>query len=166
MLINKILRSQGRTVITKAGLLRLLRTKETKHIPDCNENSLGYDLCHAKWIIKKVKKHETYSQNLYAALCNNQFIKYPECWAILREESWQCSWVQAVTIIANMRGNDDHLYWLGSGIAISGTGITMQERPKIFSFENFFYNRTFLREGTVSKEVEKDLKKLGWIVKT
>jgi len=59
--------------------------------PEWQKNNLEYDLRSTDWILEKVRADETYSQNLYAALCNNEFQKL-DVIPILKEEKWSCSW--------------------------------------------------------------------------
>ena len=111
--------------------------EQTAHKP----YSLELELMTCEWILEKVKD-ESYAQNLYAALCNNQFIKN-EVFPILREEAWSCTWRYAGGIIANMLGEGDYLDWYCSGIGDK--------------------NEKFVGEGYVTDEIRTDLLKLGWI---
>lgn len=104
--------------------------------PIQQKNNLEYDLLTTHWILEKVRKNETYAQNLYAALCNNDFTKN-EVIPILKDEIWHCSWRYAGGIIADMRQEGDYIDWYCSG-----------------------------NEGTITDEIKKDLLKLGWIVVT
>ena len=103
--------------------------------------NLEHDLYNTVWICKKVMEDDTYAQNLYAAMCNVQFQKL-EVVPILKEEFWSCSWRYAGAIIANMRGEGDYLNWYCSGIYQDSNG--------------------HVPEGTITKEIREDLKKLGW----
>lgn len=107
------------------------------------ENNLEYDLRSTDWICKKVKDSEVYAQNLYAALCNNDFQKL-EVIPILKEETWGCSWRYAGGIIADMREEGDYIDWYCSGIG--------------------YHNEQFVGEGVVTDEVLDDIKTLGWIL--
>ena len=111
--------------------------EQTAHKP----YSLELELMTCEWILEKVKD-ESYAQNLYAALCNNQFIKN-EVFPILKEEAWSCTWRYAGGIIANMLGEGDYLDWYCSGIGDK--------------------NEKFVGEGYVTDEIRTDLLKLGWI---
>ena len=103
--------------------------------PEWQKNNLEYDLRTTDWILDKVRGCHYYAQWLYAALCNNDFIKN-EPWTILKEETWACSWRYAGGIVANMRESGDYIEWYCSG-----------------------------QEGTVTDEVRTDLLRLGWIIK-
>lgn len=110
------------------------------------KNNLEYDLRSTDWILKKVRASDDYAQNIYAALCNNEFMKLAVV-PILKEETWSCSWRHAGGIVADMLEKGDYIDWYCSGINDGG-------------------NRTngYVPESVVTIEVREDLKKLGWIV--
>ena len=110
--------------------------------PESRVNSLEYDLRTTDWILQKVRESEVYAQNLYAAMCNSDFIKN-DVWPVLKEEKWSCSWRYAGGIVADMREEGDYVDWYCSG-----------------------YSKTegFVPECTVTDEIREDLLKLGWIV--
>ena len=60
-----------------------------------NKPNLEADLLKTEYIVNKCKSSEVYSQNLYAALCNNRFFK--------DNEEWTCSWRYAGGIVADLR---------------------------------------------------------------
>jgi hypothetical protein len=104
-----------------------------------NKNDLEKDLLQTTWIVEKCKNSETYSQNLYAALCNNRFFKH--------NEEWTCSWRCSGGIVAEMRDcNEDYLHWYCSGIVSK-------------------HIIDIVGEGFVTDEIRTDLAKLGWIIK-
>jgi hypothetical protein len=113
------------------------------------ENNLEYDLRSTDWICAKAKDSEAYAQNLYAAMCNNDFQKN-EMMPILKGQTWGCSWRHAGGIIADMREEGDYIDWYCSGI--KGDGGSDKEPSD------------FVGEGHVTDEVRADLKKLGWVV--
>lgn len=117
--------------------------------PEWKKNNLEYDLRTTDWILEKVRTSDRYAQNLYAAMCNNDFIKN-DVWPILQEEVWGCSWRYAGGIIADMRQDSDYMEWYCSGIG-GPTGDMEQEG--------------YLPESCVSDEIRDDLLKLGWIVR-
>ena len=43
--------------------------------PNWQKDNLEYDLRSTEWILEKARGDEIYAQNLYAALCNNDFTK-------------------------------------------------------------------------------------------
>lgn len=123
--------------------------------PDWAKNNLEYDLRSTDWILEKVRSNRTYAQNLYAALCNNDFQKLDTV-PILKEETWSCSWRYAGGIIADMREEGDYIDWYCSGIRDTGDdneGIDVK-----------FNSQRYVDEGFVSKEIYQDLLKLGWKV--
>ena len=111
-------------------------------------NSLEYDLRTTDWILEKVRNSEFYAQNLYAAMCNTDFIKN-DIWQVLKEEKWSCSWRYAGGIIADMRQEGDYMDWYCSGSGWMDDEGNMKPR---------------VGEGIVTDEIRDDLLKLGWIV--
>ena len=120
--------------------------REQEQDPEWQKNNLEYDLRNTEWIIKKVKDSEVYAQNLYAAMCNNQFIKL-DLWQLLKEEYWTASWRYAGGIVADILDEGDYMDWYCSGYA-GPTGEMTREG--------------YLPEGIVSEEIEDDIKTLGW----
>jgi hypothetical protein len=99
---------------------------------------LEKDLFKSDTIVEKCKHSDVYSQNLYAALCNNRFF--------YNDEEWTCSWRYAGGIIADLRSNgEDYMDWYCSGIG----GL----------------NQNYVGESVVTDEIRLDLMKLGWVVK-
>lgn len=111
--------------------------------PEWQKDNMEYDLRSTDWILAKVRSSESYAQNLYAAMCNNDFIKN-DVWPRLKEEYWSCSWRYAGGIIADMRGAGDYIDWYCSGYSDSPG---------------------FVKECEVTDEIRDDLLKLGWIVR-
>lgn len=120
--------------------------REQELDPLWQKNNLEYDLRNTEWIVDKAKANQVYAQNIYAALCNNQFIKL-DAWQILKEEYWSASWRYAGGIVADILDEGDYMDWYCSGIGgpTGDMGVS-----------------GYLPEGIVSKEVEKDLLELGW----
>jgi hypothetical protein len=102
------------------------------------ENNLEYDLRSTDWILQKARNSKSYAQSIYAALCNNEFIK--------NGKVWSCSWRYAGGIVANMRIEGDYLDYYCSGIGVFDDGPSTPE-------------------GEVTDEVREDFLKLGWSVK-
>ena len=113
------------------------------------KNNLEYDLRSTKWICDKAKASEAYAQNIYAALCNQDWQKN-EVWPLLKGETYSCSWRYAGGIVADMREEGDYINWYCSGIR-GEQGIDYE--PPL----------TFVSEGTVTEEIREDFFKLGWI---
>lgn len=99
-------------------------------------------------LIAKIRKEEIYAQNLYAALCNNEFAP-KDCWAILSNLKWNCSWRYAADMIADIRNDESYMDWYCSGTGFMGTDFT-----------------GFVEESFVTDEIQQDLDKMGWIVLT
>jgi hypothetical protein len=118
--------------------------------PEWQKNNLEYDLRSTAWILEKVRASDTYAQNLYAAMCNMQFQKI-DVWPLLKGETWGCSWRHAGGIIADMQEKGDYIDWYCSGI---GEGLGNGDKDG---------TKGYVPEGTVTEEVEKDLKTLGWM---
>jgi hypothetical protein len=116
--------------------------------PEWQKNNLEYDLRKTEWVVTRTKEDLVYAQNLYAALCNNQFVKN-EVFPILKGDYWSCSWRYAGGILADMRNEGDYMdyYCSGSGGPTGDMG-----------------SAGYLPEGVVSETIEEDLKKLGWLV--
>jgi hypothetical protein len=115
--------------------------------------NMEMDMNDAQWFKDKVRKNKYYAQNLYAALCNNEFQKL-DVLPILKEETWSCSWRHAGGIVSQICGEGDYLNWYCSGI---------QDFSKDHEDTNFYPGR-HVSEGTVTDEIRKDLQKLSWIV--
>jgi hypothetical protein len=126
------------------------------------ENNLEYDLRSTKWICDKVKAREEYAQNLYAALCNNDFQKL-EVWPLLKGQTYSCSWRYAGGIVADMQEKGDYIDWYCSGIrggdVLDDAELTDEQRARIE-----WYDKHFVGESVVTDEICEDLKKLGWKV--
>ena len=113
-------------------------------------NNLEYDLRSSQYIKEKCTA-DYYAQNLYAALCNNDFIKN-SVWPILKEEVWSCTWRYAGGIIADIQEQGDYIDWYCSGIR--GSDLESEDD-----------HTRYVSEGTVTDEIRNDLLYIGWIVK-
>ena len=129
------------------------RVEEQEQSEEWRKLNLEADLRSTDWILAKVRESDTYAQNLYAALCNNDFQK-KEVWSVLKDETWSCSWRYAGGIIADMRREGDYINWYGLGI---GDGLGNGDGDG---------SKGYVSEGIVTEEIENDLNKLGWIVVT
>jgi hypothetical protein len=127
--------------------------KSRESDPNWQVDNLEYDLRTTQWIVDKVKSSDQYAQNLYAALCNNDFQR-AEVWPILTDKFWSCSWRYAGGIVANMREEGDYINWYCSGIG-DGLGNGDSDGTK-----------GYVGESVVTDEIKDDLAKLGWIVIT
>jgi hypothetical protein len=121
-----------------------------------NHPSLEQDLLSCSWLVEKVKCSTIYAQNLYAALCNNEFQKL-EVVPILTEKKWSCSWRYAGGIVADLRCEGDYIDWYCSGINYSF--ISDEEH----TLSNTVYNNNdYVSEGVITEEIHNDLLKLRW----
>ena len=152
---NRLLPLQNKLLVhpddeTAVGLINLYTTayyhKERLEESEVwMKNNLEYDLRSSEYIAEKCKV-DTYAQNLYAALCNNDFMRN-EMWPILKEETWGCSWRYAGGIIADILQRGDYLDWYCSGIMSEAT-----------------YVPGYVAESFVTDEIREDLLSIGWIV--
>ena len=122
------------------------------------EHDLETDLSKTSWIVDKIRNDDIYAQNLYAALCNNQFQK-SEIWPILKDEVWSCSWRYAGGVIADIREQGDYMDWYCSGMG--GLATYDAEENK-----EFMSKMNYVPEGAVTDAIKQDLHKLGWNIVT
>ena len=124
----------------------LVRKREAD--PEWQKNNLEYDLRSTKWICDRAKSNKTYAQNLYAAMCNQDWQRN-DVWPLLKGETWTCSWRYAGGIVAHMREEGDYIDWYCSGI---------QGEP-----DEDWVDLGHVPEGTVTDEIREDFFKLGWL---
>lgn len=115
--------------------------------PEWQKDNMEYDLRTSKVMVDKVRTNDSYAQNLYAAMCNNEFQKN-DVFPILTDKRWSCSWRYAGGILADMTGMGDYMDYYCSGI-----GPTDSDTYK-----------NFVAESVVTDEIRKDLFDLGWVV--
>lgn len=108
-------------------------------VPDSSYN-FEQDLLASELITKKAKESEVYCQHLYAALCNNQFVK-DEIFEVLKESHTRFSWRYAGGVVANIRRQGDYLDWYCSSLG---------------DYDNA------VAEGTVTEEIKSDINSIGW----
>jgi hypothetical protein len=128
-----------------------LSEQQREQDPAWQKDNLEWDLRSTDWILEKARSSDRYAQNIYAALCNNDFIKR-EMWPILKDQRWSCSWRYAGGIVADMLGKGDYIDWYMSGMG--GLSYDPDESCK----------EGYVPEGTVTEEIEDDLFKLGWLL--
>jgi hypothetical protein len=135
------------------NLYKSARQQDEENMVDTKwqKDNMEYDLRSTDWMLAKVRESDTYAQNLYAAICNNDFCKR-EMWPILKEEYWSASWRHAGGIIADMREEGDYIDWYCSGI---GDGLGNGDATGI---------KGYVSESVVTEEIKDDLYKLGWLV--
>lgn len=133
------------------------REKNKWDDPKSKENNLEWDLVTTDWILDKARASESYAQNIYAALCNNDFQKL-DVLPILKEQTWGCSWRSAGGIVADMRQQGDYIDWYCSGI---GGQIADYENGET---DDQWRARTgYVPEGKITEEIREDFQKLGWV---
>ncbi len=110
--------------------------------------NLERDIRGTDWIVSKVRQREIYAQNLYAALCNNEYVPQ-DVWGILKNIHWDCTWRYAASIVADIREDDSYIDWYCSGTGFQGTDFT-----------------GFVEESYVTEEVESDFNQIGWLLTT
>ena len=123
--------------------------------PAWAEYNLEYDLRTTDWILAKVRASDNYAQNLYAAMCNNDFQRL-DVYPILANQTWSASWRHAGGIIADMQERGDYIDWYCSGIRNDG----YQEDLDTIAPDSY------VSEGVVTDQIESDLQRLGWRVIT
>ena len=119
-----------------------LKDDQQKQFMEEFKKTFEYSLRTSDIMCEKVL-NDCYAQNLYAAICNNDFVKD----GITNYYSWRA----AGRIIANMREQGDYIDWYCSGITPEDTPAEQAAR-----FENY------VNEGTVTPEVQTDIERLGW----
>jgi len=107
---------------------------------------LAKDLLHSEIIRDKAQTNSRYAQNLYAALCNNDFCKPRQS-----PVSWCCGWYQAADIIVTLAGYGSRMDWCYSGV----------DAGDFDSYDNASRGG-HVQEGFVTDEVMRDLDTLGW----
>lgn len=134
------------------------RDNEKEVDPEWRNDNLEWDLRTTEWILEKVRTSDSYAQNIYAALCNNGFIKL-DVIPILTEKEWSCSWRYAGGIVANMRQEGDYIDWYCSGIG----GVNAEYDAKETA-EEWSRRTGFVPEGRITDEIRADFQRLGWAV--
>lgn len=109
--------------------------------------NLEYDLRNSHEIVCKICEYDVYAQNVYAALCNNDFAP-KDVWAILKNLTWNCSWHYASELVASIR-REPQLQWYYTG------------KPEFVS-----QSTGYVPESVITPEVHSDLDQLGWVVLT
>jgi hypothetical protein len=135
--------------------------------------SLSNDMRSCKWFLEKID-NDRYAQNVYAALCNNEFIKVTfndtppteeQLCDLLSgkfDDAWSVSWRGAGRVISELQGRGDYMSWYCSGITevypISQDTSNENDSQKSDDLES----RKAVPEGCITDEVMSDLRRLGW----
>ena len=137
---------------------------EQEEDPMWKKDNMEYDLRSTDWMLAKVRESRIYAQNLYAAICNNDFQKL-DVMPILKDERWSASWRYAGGIIADMRQEGDYIDWYCSGIRNNDPLLPGEWEGWTLEQQTFYKEgEAFVPESMVTDEIREDLKKLGWIV--
>lgn len=164
---NYLERCEADGVAPNENYIELYRGDDRREIEKQDEwkiNNLEYDLRSTEWICNKAKAREEYAQNIYAALCNQDWQRN-DVWPLLKGQTWSCSWRYAGGIVADMREEGDYMNWYCSGIR----GNASEDDLKNFTAEERqrydWMQTAFVSEGYVTDEIREDFFKLGWIPK-
>ena len=118
--------------------------------------SMQTDMMESAWFRNKVKASKSYAQNLYAAMCNNEFQKQ-DVWEVLTDNTWGCSWRAAGGVVATLRDcGEDYMDYYCSGMGAWGD---WTKDPGAYLKET-----GYVSESTVTDEIREDLLRLGWCV--
>lgn len=126
-------------------------------------DNLEYDLRTNEDLCLKAKHNEQFAQNLYAAMCNNEFIKN-QPWNILQDKRWSCSWRHAGGIISDMIQSGDYIDWYCSGILNDISDEEYSQMSKTEQERYIWVKNNYVSESYITDEVRDELHKLGWIV--
>lgn len=108
-----------------------------------NQYNMSQDIKSNFDLTQKIKNSQSYAQNMYAAMCNNNFVKISE----QNNYSWSCSWRSSGRTIADIRGDGtDYADWYCSGMAEMGALAVCGYVP----------------ESYITEEIADDLYKIGW----
>jgi hypothetical protein len=131
--------------------------------PAARINNMEYDLLTTDWILEKVRADDAYAQNLYSAICNNDFIKM-DIIPILKEETWSASWRSAGGIVADMQQKGDYIDWYCSGIRdISHKDDDTSDYTEE-QLARLEITKRYVPEGCITDEIRNDLQSLGWAI--
>jgi len=139
------------------------RRREQEATDEWKVDNMEYDLRSTQWVCDKAKASEAYAQNLYAAMCNNEFIRN-DVWPLLTDKRWSASWRSAGGIVANMVEKGDYIDWYCSGIRNDMSDEEYHNLTKEQQEYYLYMKNNFVGESFVTDEIREDLLKLGWIV--
>ena len=120
------------------------------------KHSMQTDMMDTEWFREKVRLSRSYAQNLYAAMCNNEFQKQ-DTWEVLTDNRWSCSWRAAGGVVATLRAaNEDYMDYYCSGMG----GFAVADGDP----ETYYKETGYVKESEVTDEIREDLLRLGWTV--
>ena len=118
--------------------------------------SMRTDMMEAEWFRNKVKASKAYAQNVYAAMCNNEFRKQ-DVWEVLTDNTWSCTWRASGSVVATLRDcGEDYMDYYCSGMG----GFAAYESDPA----SYFQETKYVPESEITDEVRADLSRLGWVV--
>lgn len=139
--------------------------RDREQDPAWREHNLEYDLRSSDNLCQKARERPAYAQNIYAALCNNEFQKQ-HVWPVLKGQTWCCTWRYAGGIVADMLEKGDYMDRYRSVIHPTDLELTPEEKatatPEQLARAAAWWQ--FVPEGCVTDEVRQDLAELGWRV--
>ena len=115
-------------------------------------NQFISDITTTDWIVEKMVKSDSYTQNLYAAICNNELMRN-DVYDILVNNRISFSWRAIAGILSEASNRTSYMEFYCSGINVLEEDI-----------EGDHPCYGFVSESVVTDEIRQDLKKLGWIV--
>lgn len=138
------------------------KSEEVEASDEFKKHNLEFDLRTTDWILDKVRSSDVYAQNLYAAMCNNEFQKL-DVFPILADQKCSYSWRYAGGIVADMQEKGDYIDWYCSGIK---GNVSDQEYMDMSQEEKARYDeyKMYVPESVVTEEIQEDLQRLGWKV--
>lgn len=137
-----------------------IKRKDNRELDvEWQKDNMEYDLRTSDYIVEKCKD-KSYAQNLYAAMCNNDFVKN-DVWPILTDKRWSCSWRYAGGIIADIREEGDYIDWYCSGIR--DIGYEFDPEMSEADIKRLEECQRYVSESVITDEIREDLFKLGWI---
>lgn len=98
-------------------------------------------------IVTKVRSRDDYAQHLYAAMCNVSW-QEQDVWEVLRDQCWSCTWRYAGGIVARIREQGTYMDWYCSGMGSDDM--------------NWWIQKGFVSEATITDEIRQDLAAIGW----
>jgi hypothetical protein len=114
------------------------------------KSDLVKDIYQADWLVDKIRQDYIYSQNVYAAMCNNKFLKL-DVIDVLAEYYWTSSWRRNGYIISEIANrNESYLDYYCSSY--------------VNNDETIDDDKHLVGEGYVTDEVRQDFLKLGWTI--
>lgn len=139
------------------------KREEVEASEEFKRNNLEYDLRSTSWILDKVRASDAYAQNLYAAMCNNEFQKI-DVFPILANQTCSYSWRYAGGIIADMQMKGDYIDWYCSGIRGDISDEEYHNLSKEDQEQYLYVKNNYVPESVVTEEIAEDLERLGWRV--